>query len=394
MSYFKNFQSTNSMNEIDNYLKISENMLNYFLDDDMEFNKFFINSNNYNESKTSFNHNLLSFPKLKKPTIPLLNINVNRKLDSKRCFVNSIQSSNSFTKANSSKIIGKQPIPLKNINVNCYMNSAMQSLLVPFCDLSKLQTELPKQCHAFSLMKSFISSFENSKEFSIYDFIKTNSSLQYFGNELSWNKQEDAHEFLNQFLNKLDEELKKYYPSYKSPFTISYDARLFCNTCKQSNISQPNIINNQVILVDVEKNFDEMINNCYRNYVDVYKCDNCSKECSASCSGKFTKLPDYLVICFKRFGRDEFWRSYKIEDEIKIEENIKVFDEIDNKLTTYELISIVNHIGSVSCGHYYSYVKYEKKWFKTNDERIDLVNFKQVQENSKFNNYINIYRKL
>ena len=426
MNKYNNKIQSSAIYETNDYLTISENILNYFIDDDKEFNKFikdsFQPSNDFIKNEISITDSN-SFPKLGKDSIPMKSTNVNKKLDFKKCFANSVQSSNTFTKQINSEILPlcsqlvnqssekltepklteivlpclklrKRPIPLKNHGVNCYMNSAMQSLLVPFCDLSKLQSELPKQCHAFSLMKSFISSFESGKQFSIYDFIKRNSDLKYFGNELSWNKQEDAHEFLNQFLDKIDEELSKYHPSYSSPFTISHDARLFCETCKQSNISKPNIINSQVILVDIGRNLNEMINNCYKDCVDVYNCENCSNQCKASSSGKFTKLSDYLVVCCKRFGRDEYWRSIKIDNEMKIEENIKVLNGIDNNLTTYELISIVNHIGSVSSGHYYSYVKYNNQWFKANDEQIDSVSFGEVREKSKSTNYINIYRKL
>lgn len=291
----------------------------------------------------------------------------------------------------------KGPIGLKNGHNNCYMNSAVQAMLLPFEYLSKIQTTFPKECHAFNLIKQFISAYERGSDFSVYDFIKQNNALKYFGAELVLDKQEDAHEFLNQFLQRIEEEREKYCPYELCPFVVSHDARVFCNSCNKSNSHSPNISDEQIVCVDIGTDFDVMVKNSIKNKIDDYKCGNCFKlNNTASSKGLFVNISDYLVICFKRFSLDKFWQSKKLTDEVKIEEVIKIHHESqDNKkYTNYELTSIVIHKGTVSGGHYYSYVKLKGQWFEANDTRTRLVTFKDVIQDAKNNNYIHVYQKI
>lgn len=298
-----------------------------------------------------------------------------------------------------SPILLEGPIPLENIGNNCYMNSAIQCLLVPFIKLrNNTKITLPLQCSSFWLMNKFIEAQENRHTFSIPKFIKENSHLQYFGYQLSWNRQEDAHEFLNNVLDTLDEELKKHDSSYKSLFVSSYDTRYFCDLCGKSNSSTSQMVNDQVLFLNVKNNFKEMLEDSMKDKVDEYRCENCSSlRGSASRSCIFSGLSEYLVVCFKRFATDiTTMTQRKVNAEIKIEETIMV-PYMDNgiaKEALYELISIVNHHGGITGGHYYSFVKFGEIWYKTNDENVTEINIDKVKDDSERTNYIQVYKQV
>jgi len=317
--------------------------------------------------------------------------------------MNSVQENTSIIKAS-------KPIPLTNNNNNCYMNSAIQVMLIPFLDLSDyLKSQLTskkiivpeKSFHALSLMKHFTLSFEKQQEFSIYNFLKGNCELKYFGSELTWNKQEDAQEFLNNFLNKLEEEVKPFIGNEALPFQINRDVRLFCDNCQHTKASQPNIVNENMLFINIDGNseMDEMIVNCIRNKVEGYKCPSCN---SINGRGRnceiFSNSPKYLIVCIKRFVRNPISLAInKLNEEMKIDDKFELlYGNDDNvNISGYELIGVVNHVGgTISCGHYYSFVKYKDQWYKTNDQRITTVSFEEMKKEVKSSNYINVYKKI
>ncbi len=58
---------------------------------------------------------------------------------------------------------------------------------------------------------------------------------------------------------------------------------------------------------------------------------------------------------------------------LKYEEDIVIMD------TPYSLNGVLIHQGrSIQCGHYYSYVKLESRWFKVNDSVIEDTTFEEI----------------
>ncbi|HYH15115.1 MAG TPA: hypothetical protein VD794_07845, partial [Flavisolibacter sp.] len=48
-------------------------------------------------------------------------------------------------------------------------------------------------------------------------------------------------------------------------------------------------------------------------------------------------------------------------------------NNLDDDETTYELIAIIVHIGSLDMGHYIAYTKRYGKWYMFNDEEFEIV---------------------
>ena len=50
----------------------------------------------------------------------------------------------------------------------------------------------------------------------------------------------------------------------------------------------------------------------------------------------------------------------------------------DNKdkqqLPKYKLFGIINHVGNLNYGHYYSYIKLENEWYEFNDSNVFKIN--------------------
>jgi ubiquitin carboxyl-terminal hydrolase 4/11/15 len=65
------------------------------------------------------------------------------------------------------------------------------------------------------------------------------------------------------------------------------------------------------------------------------------------------------------------------------------FDEC--KSTNYKLYGVVNHTGSISGGHYYSFIENDGKWFNFNDS--DLYEVKQFPSVVTKDAYMLFYRR-
>ena len=73
--------------------------------------------------------------------------------------------------------------------------------------------------------------------------------------------------------------------------------------------------------------------------------------------------------------------------------DIKDYIEKDfrnNLITTYNLNAVINHIGDVNFGHYYSFIKLYNKnaWYEFNDTEINYIGEKNLDVK---NAYVLVY---
>lgn len=83
---------------------------------------------------------------------------------------------------------------------------------------------------------------------------------------------------------------------------------------------------------------------------------------------RFNILNDFIIFSIQRF-----------DPKLSIKNNIRInFEEIidlnelcdckeDNTSTQFKLFALINHIGSINYGHYYSLIKLEEGWYEFND---------------------------
>jgi len=94
-------------------------------------------------------------------------------------------------------------------------------------------------------------------------------------------------------------------------------------------------------------------------------------------------LPIYLNIYISRFTN----QLKKIMAYLKYEQEITLMK------IPYILSGVLIHQGSlIQCGHYYSYVNSEKKWFKINDSAVKEISVDEMME-SKESTCMLLYEK-
>ncbi|KAL3075001.1 hypothetical protein niasHS_014446 [Heterodera schachtii] len=135
------------------------------------------------------------------------------------------------------------------------------------------------------------------------------------------------------------------------------------------------------------------INHCLADFIkpediEGSRCEQCSNASPPPSAPPtlvkqllFTRLPDILIICFKRFIYEPFERRY-------IKQDVPVSFPLDNfslskyfspdvpaalvaQLPLYSCIAIVTHHGDLNYGHYCSFVRdgFTDNWVFCNDER-------------------------
>ena len=113
---------------------------------------------------------------------------------------------------------------------------------------------------------------------------------------------------------------------------------------------------------------------------NMYHCESCNQRVRATKKIQLWSNPIVLVIQLKRFIRmmrstkDSRFVHFPITD-LDISRMIADENKNDSKCYKYDLYSVINHVGSIDGGHYYSYCKDEDtdQWFKCNDEEVSAL---------------------
>uniref|UniRef100_A0A914HTF6 ubiquitinyl hydrolase 1 n=1 Tax=Globodera rostochiensis TaxID=31243 RepID=A0A914HTF6_GLORO len=167
-----------------------------------------------------------------------------------------------------------------------------------------------------------------------------------------------------------------------------------CSDCLIDAINQKTHTLNDPSLLKADRQTDARLLNvddCVRDFtgveqIDGSHCDNCKSSASKlSKQLSFTRLPDILVVCFKRFI---FVPSLKrfVKQSAPLSFPLDNFDprpyfapdvpqQFLNNFSRYFCIGIVTHSGQLNYGHYCSYVLNvsSKRWFFCNDDKIELI---------------------
>ncbi|KAK4240748.1 ubiquitin carboxyl-terminal hydrolase [Achaetomium macrosporum] len=119
-----------------------------------------------------------------------------------------------------------------------------------------------------------------------------------------------------------------------------------------------------------------------------YRCHNCNSMQQARRQTSIKRLPNVLSIQLKRFeykqGRNE--RAAKIDTPVQFPLQLNMLpytnrarsqDVRDNyelaRSCTYDLLTVVVHVGEIDTGHYMSYCRVGDQWFAFNDHKVELA---------------------
>lgn len=114
---------------------------------------------------------------------------------------------------------------------------------------------------------------------------------------------------------------------------------------------------------------------------NTWYCNQCKKHQEATKKMQIYRPPIYLIIQFKRFKIKStssivgLISNKKNDCKVLFESNLNLKPYVvGNFPCNYELISVSNHYGGLSSGHYTATCKNDEKWYEFDDESVSTSN--------------------
>lgn len=261
-------------------------------------------------------------------------------------------------------------------------------------------------------------------------------------------EQNDPHELLAYLLDKLHdskstsvpidipeniENLDIYYRLYLTQFKARYENDyshfvknlyyyiLNCIECSKCKHKSYNLSPNDILclsipeieeLQDIQPSKDlqenkipniitiyDCLNEMFKIDNITYKCENCNNTEGNLMEKKILSKPKTLIIKLKRYSNTQYGnRPVKISKMIYYPKTINMQKYYCGELEqNYKLYAIINHVGSINGGHYYSFIKnlqadnktFDDQWICCNDSQVS--NISEEEAMSSENAYILFY---
>ena len=272
---------------------------------------------------------------------------------------------------------------LNNIGNTCYLNAALQMLLLntDFCNLILKYNGGPSEI--LNILSNFIINYyiNNNVESLNPEIIK--NIIKHRNEMFNGHQQQDSCEFIIFLFDIINDEITKINSNHNlyNIYGFKLDSRIKCKiiNCLHSNEMT---VNELILLLDVYPTLEESFNSFKSRELisNDYTCDNCHIKLLASKRLNISKYSNNLLICFKRFKYNN--GSYE-----KITDNIQIPLIFNN----YILQGAIIHSGSYSGGHYIYIGVVKNKWYMFNDNYISEL---KTDVNTELLNAYCLYYKL
>ena len=268
---------------------------------------------------------------------------------------------------------------LQNEGCTCYMNSLMQIFyhINPFRDFIQ-SLEMPSK--VYSSDSKALSALQNL----FYNLSQSSSSpvstvhwIQCYekpsGVHIDPFVEEDAHEYLNEFLERIESICKSMNQRsiVHNLFESSMHVTLKCPNCGVIS-SSSEIFNCIGIDGKGYNSLHDSLNHTFEvEDIESFNCDHCGKVVTIQKQSSFSQTARYLFFHLKRFeynNKDNI--REKIYDEFCFEPTLLL--PVADKTIRYQLKGIVTHSGDANGGHYVSYIKEKDRWVEFNDTEVSV----------------------
>lgn len=335
--------------------------------------------------------------------------------------------------ANKKFYIGKGLSNSKNLGNTCYLNTVLSVLgnCLGFThyfvsnEFSKSLTPSNMEKGEHTFLKQYISVLVGlySKNQTISP--KTlNDNLHKFLPGVTKGYQHDAYEVMmgildllhnalmkpinNYILGPLDtkvhrhllESRKVYHDHFKTGYSIinelffgQYIQKVKCTQCNELSFTYQPFMSINLPIIKISGQLPtiyDMLNSYFRKQVVNKQCNGkCKTSTDHTLKTRIIKLPKYLIIHFKRFDN----KLNKVEALVPFPSELEMSDYsllIDSQSVEYNLMNIVNHVGSsIGGGHYYNFNRtFDGEWMAIDDDNTRKIESTNVCSS---NAYILLY---
>ncbi|XP_035798652.2 ubiquitin carboxyl-terminal hydrolase 47-like isoform X1 [Amphiprion ocellaris] len=142
----------------------------------------------------------------------------------------------------------------------------------------------------------------------------------------------------------------------------------------------------------VERGFEKIFQTKFYKEDNMLFCKQCKKKTEAASGCEMVESPHILILLLKRFVFD-----YNIMSDVKSDCSVDVPQEIETQGKKYKLYGIVNHMGSLTGGHYTATVRSreDKTWYDCEDTHVQKAEEQPFAKARTYNSstaYLLMYR--